>query len=282
MELESSVGIFNDFVMRRFLFCFIALFPATAFAWGGDGHQITCLIAEDHLTPEAKAGIHDLLGKDVNISDAEIASWADNERREKRSTSPWHFVDIPTTADKFDEARDGDHGNNVIDAINKFEKVLTDKKASKDDRAEALKYIVHLVGDAHQPLHCADRNGDKGGNGRLVFFPGRKAAQNLHTCWDSLILIRHKSPMRDMDYSDKLNKSITPDQLAKWQAGTPEDWANESHKLAIDMAYKDIPADGPPPALDQKYLDAAGVCIDEQLEKGGVRLAMILNRDFGR
>ena len=64
--------------------------------------------------------------------------------------------------------------------------------------------------------------------------------------------------------------------------GTPEDWANESHKLAVDVAYKDVPADGPPPTLDQKYIDSAGDCIDEQFEKGGVRLAMILNQTIGK
>lgn len=260
----------------------LMMLPATAFAWGGDGHQITCLIAEDHLNAKAKAAIHELLGTDVNISDAEIASWADDYRREKRSTSPWHFVEIPTTADKFDEARDGDHGNNVIDKINDFKKVLADKSASKDDRTQALKFIVHLVGDAHQPLHCADRNGDKGGNARLVFFPTRRAAQSPHTCWDSLILIKRKSGMRDLAYSDKLNKEITGKELAECQSGTPEDWANESHKLAIDVAYKDVPADGPPPRLDQKYLDRAGDCIDVQFERGGVRLAMILNQTIGK
>jgi hypothetical protein len=83
------------------------LLPSFAFAWGGDGHQITALIAEDRLTPAAKAGIHDLLGTDVNISDAEIADWADVIKRQHREQGPWHYVDIPAEAQKFDEKRDG-------------------------------------------------------------------------------------------------------------------------------------------------------------------------------
>jgi hypothetical protein len=83
--------------------------------WGGDGHQLVCMIAEYRLTPAAKAGFHDLLGKDVNISDAEIASWADQIRHDRRETGPWHYVDIPTDAKAFDEARDGQSGNNVIE-----------------------------------------------------------------------------------------------------------------------------------------------------------------------
>lgn len=79
---------------------------STLFAWGSDGHQIVALIAEEHLSREPKHQIHELLGADVNISDAEIASWANNIRREKRSAGPWHYVDIPTDAAGLDEERD--------------------------------------------------------------------------------------------------------------------------------------------------------------------------------
>ena len=135
----------------------IFLLPSITHAWGGDGHQIVCLIAEAHLTPAAKTAIHDLLGKDVNISDAEIASWADQTRRDRPETGPWHYVDIPTEAPGFDEVRDGQHGNNVVDKIGDFKAVLKDPKATSQARAEALKFLVHFVGDLHQPLHCAER-----------------------------------------------------------------------------------------------------------------------------
>jgi hypothetical protein len=107
--------------------------------------------------------VHELLGADVGISDAEIANWADQIRRERQSTAPWHFVDIPTTQPSFDEQRDGNHGNNVVHKLREFEKVLADKSKPKEQRAEALKFVVHFAGDIHQPLHCAERDHDRGG-----------------------------------------------------------------------------------------------------------------------
>src|SRR4051812_20261854 len=86
------------------------------FGWGGMGHQIVALIAEDHLSPAAKAGIRDLLGGDAQISDAEVASWADEVRRQRRETAPWHYVNIPADATGFDRKRDGRDGDNVVDA----------------------------------------------------------------------------------------------------------------------------------------------------------------------
>jgi hypothetical protein len=81
-------------------------------------------------------------------------------------------------------------------------------------------------------------------------------------------------------YADGLNTRIKPEQLAAWQKGTPTDWANESHLLARNAPYAGVPADGPPPKLDQKYVDANAVVIEQQLERGGVRLATVLNRDL--
>ncbi|CAN5406972.1 S1/P1 nuclease [soil metagenome] len=256
------------------------LAPSFVFGWGGDGHQIVCLIAEARLTPIAKAAIHDLLGDDVDISDAEIASWADQIRRERRATAPWHYVNIPVDAAAFDAKRDGKNGENIINKIVAFEKFLADTTAPKRDRTDALKFLVHFVGDLHQPLHCVDRNGDKGGNGRLVFFGERKKAVSLHQTWDSLILLRHKGKTRVLDYADALNTKITNEQAIEWIKGTPEDWANQSHRIAVSSVYRDVPADGPPPKLTDEYIEKSGEVIDEQLAMAGVRLAAMLNRCF--
>ena len=196
--------------------------PVSAFAWGGDGHQIVCLIAEERLTPAAKAGIHDLLGDDVHISDAEIASWADNVRRERSETGPWHYVDIPTDAPAYDKERDGQQGNNVIDKINDFAKMLADKKAPKAERADALKFLVHFVGDLHQPLHCAERNHDKGGNARLVFFLNDPMAINLHAVWDTSILLNRKGETPILQYAQALNAKVSAPQAKQWAKGPRE------------------------------------------------------------
>jgi hypothetical protein len=252
--------------------------PSRAVAWGGDGHQIVALIAEERLTPEARRAVADLLGPGNHISDAEVANWADQVRRERRDTGPWHYVDIPLECKAYDPGRDGKGGNNVVDRLVAFEAVLADARAPKEARAEALRFVVHLVGDLHQPLHCADRNGDKGGNGRLVFFPGRGRAVNLHQTWDSLVLLRHRGTARVLDYAVKLNAAVSTAQAEQWQAGAPEAWANEAHEVAAKVVYAGVPADGPPPRLDAVYLAKAAQVTDEQLQKAGVRLAAVLNR----
>ena len=90
-------------------------------------------------------------------------------------------MDIPFDDPKgFDRARDGRNGNNVIDAVDRQVKILADKAQPREKRVEALKFVVHFVGDIHQPLHCAERNGDRGGNKRLVFYPGGCEAVSLH------------------------------------------------------------------------------------------------------
>jgi hypothetical protein len=266
--------------LRLFALLILLSVPVKVFAWGGEGHQIVCLIAEERLTPAAKAGIHELLG-DANISDAEIASWADNVRRERSETGPWHYVDIPTDKPAYDKERDGQMGNNVIDKINDFAKVLADKKASKAERADALKFLVHFVGDMHQPLHCSERNHDKGGNARLVFFLDEPMARNLHAVWDTSILLSRLGETPVLKYALALNAKISAAQVKEWSQGTTENWANDGHDLAIKFVYAGVPEDGPPPKLDQAYVTRGADVVDQQLEKAGVRLAMILNKCCG-
>jgi hypothetical protein len=266
--------------MLKFASLLVAvLFPVAAFGWGGTGHQIVALIAEDHLSPAAKAGIEELLGHE-HISDAEIASWADEVRRQRSNTAPWHYVNIPTNADAFDRGRDGHDGANVIDAIEAQAKILEDKSASREKREEALKFVVHFVGDIHQPLHCADRDGDKGGNKRLVFYPGARKATNLHSVWDTSLLKDAMNGKRVLEYATSLGKRITEKQRKEFAAGTATDWANESHRIAVEQVYKGVAADGPPPTLDKSYVEKGQRVVNEQLLRGGMRLALLLNGAF--
>src|SRR5215204_2846515 len=109
----------------------VLLLQSLCHAWGGEGHElVVALIAEDQLTPQARAAVKQLLDGG-NISDAEVANWADEIRRECRDTVPWHFVNIPHDAEGFDRARDGRDGANVIDAIERQAKVLADKTAPR-------------------------------------------------------------------------------------------------------------------------------------------------------
>lgn len=259
---------------------------SSAFGWGGEGHQLTALVAEAHLTPAAKTSIQALLGKgpdgtQAQISDAEVANWADRIRREREGSGPYHYVDIPFDAASYDADRDGNKGDNVIDKLTFYADRLRDASKPKADREEALRWVVHLAGDLHQPLHCAERDKDRGGNSRLAFLLDSKGkASNLHSIWDSGLLRLIIGKRSIADVADQFDKKITPKQLKQWAGGTPTDWANESHAVAVKVVYAGVAADGPPPRLDEKYVERANPAMIEQIDKGGIRLATILNKCF--
>jgi len=260
----------------------VLLAPTLAFAWGRDGHEIVARIAEARLIPKARAGVEALLGRTESM--ASVANWADQIRKDREETGPWHYVNIPYEMRGFDEARDGKNGDNVVNKIVDFATVLNDRKRSDADREEALKFLIHFVGDLHQPLHSTDRNDDKGGNFRLVFFLDQPEAVNLHRVWDSEIL---KHMMNDGEKKESVEEmaariatSITDKQARQWTAGDPVAWVNESHKLAVETVYADVPADGPPVKIGEAYVTRAEPVIEMQLARAGVRLADVLNRVF--
>jgi hypothetical protein len=262
----------------------LALAPAPARAWGADGHVIVAKIAELNLTPEARKEIQKLLGP-IPISHPRIATYADFVKHnpdypEYSKTAGWHFVDIPLGA-TFDPATHCPEQNCVIDQVNRLKGVLAKKDGKADDRLDALTFLVHLVGDMHQPLHCATRD-DHGGNGLKVRFLGNRGNHlNLHSVWDEN-LVRAAMKRKDrLDFAYDLNTRITDDNRKSWKEGTPKDWALESHKLAETAAYcdskgKPLPKMGEPD-LDQPYVDRGTKTVSEQLQKGGVRLAALLN-----
>lgn len=255
--------------------CFAMLIlPSLAFAWGGEGHQVVALIAERHLTPEAQRQIHELLGENVDISDAEVCNWADRIKREDPASAKYHYVNIPTSADGYDATRDDHLGEHLVARLEKYTAQLANKDNPAASRAEALRFVVHLVGDLHQPLHCAERNGDKGGNTCSVTFNGRKL--NLHSVWDTFILkaLRGKTPVAE--YADAIDERATDAQRAEWRRGTFAEWATESFKIARDVVYPAVPEAGG--ELPADYADKNRATVELQLERGGVRLAEVLNR----
>jgi hypothetical protein len=257
--------------IARGLFCAVLVtlaFPLAAFGWGRDGHAIIAEIAYDRLTPAARREVLKLLGDSTMV---EVSSWPDSIGRDQPETKPWHYVDIPVDgkAEHFNEARDGKNGNNVIDKLNDFEKTLTDPNASGQDRTIALKWVIHLVGDIHQPLHCADRAfagkpDDRGGNDVRVELEAGGRPFNLHSAWDSAILDRMLLPEGEYpaDFGDDLARQLDDpknttlqNQEKSWRAVTePVAWANESHDIAASVVYKNIPTTEPSesPNSDQK------------------------------
>jgi hypothetical protein len=242
--------------------------PRLGLAWGHEGHQIIALIAEHYMTDSAKAKATALLdGSGIDV----IASWADDYRRDHRETAPWHYIDCPLAEPKIDMARDCQHGDCVVAKTEEFLNTLRDPATTQAAKAEALKFVVHFVGDLHQPLHDED-NSDKGGNTRYVVF--ERHPDNLHWVWDTGLLEHiNRDPAA---LAAELESRITPQDQAEWQKGSIEDWVMEGHRLAQTIAYGDLSNDNPAP-ITPEYERQAEPVIELQLEKAGVRLAHLLN-----
>lgn len=264
----------------------LSLGAMTGFAWGPAGHEIVGRIAAQHLTPATAHFLHDLLAAgnvhaEIGIADAGFANWADFIRKDRPQTAPWHYVDIPFDATQYDPARDcRQPGGCVVEAIAQCRRVLTDRQTNAAARIEALKFLVHFVGDIHQPLHCAERHGDHGGNLVWVHWPGATEATKLHAVWDMNLIEKtlHDRNLTAAELADQFNHAVTPSQIQAWTAGTPADWAWESHRLAVNEIYATIPESDHVQPLDDAYIAKSQRLVAEQLTKAGVRLADLLNQ----
>jgi len=257
--------------MPKSLVILVLAWCMPASAWGPEGHSLVARLAEAKLTAAACARVAEILGPDTTL--ASIASWADQVRRSRPETGPWHYIDVPIGRPHVDMARDCPKGDCVIARIEDFEKALGDPATNPEQRREALMFIVHFVGDMHQPLHCAD-NQDKGGNNVKTEFFGKP--MNLHSVWDGGLL-------RRMGEEDKIlaefSRDMTPKLEKKWAKGTVIDWADESHQAARKTVYGKLPkvAEGAPEPIADAYEHAADPLIRKQIEKAGIRLAHVLN-----
>jgi hypothetical protein len=275
----------------------VSLLPARAYAWGPSGHRIVAMIAYRHAKPSTQQKIDALLN-DRRLES--IANWADEVRSDRVETTRWHYADIPRDADEFKPSRDctrekddqgRDLGDCAIAAIKRFRTVLSKKTNPKLRRAEALKFLVHFVGDLHQPLHCGDPN-DKGGNDIAVTFLGKQT--KLHKVWDSGIISNAK--LSDEEFAAALEATLiedaevaTPEEIkemkariAQMQKGTLEEWARESHELAMSHAYKApsgalMVEPSSTEKLSDDYYENNWRVVDDQLLKAGLRLARILD-----
>ena len=137
--------------------------------WGRTGHRLIARVATARLSGEARRQVRDLLGRE---SLAAVSTWADSIRNDRPETSPWHYVNIPVIDSVYRPERYCPGGDCVVAALERQIGVLANRGASKAERAEALKWVVHLVEDIHMPLHAGDR-GDRGGNDVQLTFLGR-------------------------------------------------------------------------------------------------------------
>jgi len=297
----------------------------SARAWGCKGHEAVAILAEAHLTLHARAMAFKILAaspidpalsrycKEPNLDAfADASTWADDERTVKPETAPWHFIDIPlgatqNTISTYCPPKTGC----VTLALASQLAILRNPQASPQARADALRYIIHFVGDIHQPLHDATNN-DRGGNCVPVTFFGKAPQEtntaaesfspNLHSVWDADIVERLANGRTPEQLAIKLNELLHARQPA-WQSETStfKTWAWEGHQLAEKIAYGKLPGkvplEAPLPSLDScadddhvstrllqlheeldaAYQDAAAPVVEEQLTKAGIRLANLLN-----
>lgn len=206
-------------ILRPLAAAFVILFAliTRALAWGYEGHRIIANIAERCIEPATARRVRVLLAVENETTLADVANWADQIRGQRRNTAPWHFVDIPIypapgTPAAYDPARDCPGGNCVVAKIDEFAAELHDGGLPSRQRLEALKFLVHFVGDLHQPLHASNNN-DRGGNAVRVRFNGSDT--NLHAVWDNGI-IDAATGGDERGYALRLARSISPAELDQW------------------------------------------------------------------
>jgi hypothetical protein len=257
--------------MHRLILLFWLAGAPQVYGWGGEGHNLVARLAAARLTQQAAAHVAEILGPNTTM--ASISSWADQVRNSRKETGPWHYIDIPIDKPHLDMKRDCPKGDCVIAKIEELERTLADKSIAPEKRKEALMFLVHFVGDMHQPLHCSDHS-DKGGNDvKLAFF---ERPTNLHSLWDSGLLARMGT--EDALFAD-LSKDLTPKRATKFAKGNVRDWAEQSHRQGQLAVYGKLPkvAAGTTIQLSGVYEQTADPVVKEQLERAGARLAKVLN-----
>ncbi len=311
--------------MRRILWLIlIAAFSTNfAFGWGCDGHQIVALIARAHLTPEVSKAVNDLLLANpvdpavrhlcTERSDdpmVDSASYADDVRTQEK-IAPWHYVNIPRGASARSSLEpwcpplgpsvDGkDKPGCVVNALDAQLAILRDKSRPAAERANALRFVVHFVGDLHQPLHSVDNN-DQGGNCITIQFAGDDRISNLHSIWDSRIIQYqlNAEKLSKPAYVEALNSRFASKYraLEAAPADDPASWAWEAQSVARAVTYGSLePAVSVLPenpvlacpaereqtralhiVIGETYIRKATPALEEQLATAGFRLGLLLN-----
>ncbi|HEU0196533.1 MAG TPA: S1/P1 nuclease [Nevskiaceae bacterium] len=282
----------------------IAAMPSTALAWGNEGHQVVALIARHYLHPAVRERVDALLQTDtsplVRHNMADEATWADKWREAggdldasgHHRTAKWHYVNLELVRPSLSwacwghhplprgvPASDGTWRSCAVDKIDQFEAELRSPATSPNERLLAVKFVLHLVGDLHQPLHAAD-NHDAGGNDLRVTGIARRPT-SLHHAWDT-VFVRDLSRNPQV-LATRLIDRISAVDLQRWQRGTPADWAWQSYDLAKADAYGRLPPHTRRGTvrLDAAYVRQAKADVALQLSRAGVRLAWLLNQALG-
>lgn len=240
------------------------LCPSIALAWGQNGHRITGAIATSLLTPETITQIETIIG---NESLAEASTWPDYMRSNTsefwRKSSPFHYVTVPPGKHYHDVG--APEQGDAMTALNQFTATLRSDTASSEEKATALRFVVHIIGDLHQPLH-AGNGSDRGGNDVKLSYFGESS--NLHRVWDTQMI--EGQNLSYTEYTAFLQRHLNQEQIAEWQDLDPATWIKESTVLR-DTLY---------PETDKLYYSYPYQhigSVNERLSQAGVRIAYYLN-----
>lgn len=272
-------------------------------AFGDEGHETIALIADHFLKPAVKTKVKAMLDADTDTLTshgiAKEATWADKYRDSDRNTTQirykatknWHFVDIELQGDHAGDeghacygvpliwphvpASKGPANDCVFNKIEQFAAELKNSQISAKEKLIALKFVLHLVGDIHQPLHTSN-NKNAGGNSVMVDAPGIPPG-TLHSYWDTAFIREMNATPTTL--ANQLIAGITDAKRAEWTKGTPREWAKESFTVIKDETFMNIPSSqlGHTYQASGAYVEQATSIVAEQLQKAGVRLAYILN-----
>ncbi|MDH5822876.1 S1/P1 nuclease [Luteimonas sp. RD2P54] len=257
----------------------MALAAAPAQAWGPRGHRLVAELAAGALSPEVRAEVDALLRNEPDPTLPGIATWADELRAKDpdlgRASAPWHYVNLAESGCSYVASRDCPDGDCVVEAIRSQAGILADRARPAHQRLQALKFVVHFVGDVHQPMHAGYAR-DKGGNTVQLSIPdgsrdGR--GSNLHALWDSgLFDSRNESHSRQLARLRALPSSAG-------ETADPADaarWAEESCRIVRREGVYPTRA-----RIDPAYYTAWRPVAEQQLVHAGRRLASLLEHALG-
>ncbi|WP_165699428.1 S1/P1 nuclease [Hymenobacter jejuensis] len=245
--------------------------PFSLLAWGVVGHRAVGKIAENHLNKNAKRRIAQLLGSERIPM---VATWADEARysNEYSYTAPWHFINTPLglPSDQYINLVNKMAEPNAYMALNQNIKDLKDPAKSQAEKVIALKFVIHLVGDIHQPMHVS-RAEDQGGNKISVKYQGKDT--NLHSLWDSGLVeyegFTYSELAAALDHASSA-------QIRQWQKDEISTWLFESYQISQRL-YQETEQN---PTFDYRYNAAHLPTVEQRIEQAGIRLAGVLNDIF--
>ncbi|KAK9321585.1 S1/P1 nuclease [Lipomyces orientalis] len=284
--------------MRHFLLFFALLHFCCILqpisGWGDVGHRTVAYLAAKYLTEEGSQLVKDLLSNDEGYDISDAATWADTVKQKRPYTRPWHYIDAldnpPDSCDVAYEADCSDKGC-IVSAIQNMTHRVNDDSVDDTQRKEALMFLIHFLGDVHQPLHVEGTA--RGGNAIKVCFDSRCAQENLHSIWDTDIPHKINGLKHSLKHNDEKDAAAewaerlyTDNQKRTLIAECSEilkplkcamQWVKETNRLNCEFVFKN----GIPwlerNNLGEEYYEGAAPIVSEQIYKAAVRLAIWIN-----